>query len=150
MKRIPINTKPKAGPINTHDLKRLEAANVALRKELATATDIVDRARQRAEDAEADLVEAQNERDAHAARVAELEWQLADAAAPIPAPIVTAPEALPATAPAEGAAAAAIAAELIELMAANERKRPAPRQRKAAAKPTPAPNQTVPTLAYHV
>jgi len=164
MKRTPLNTKPDPGPINDHDRKRLEAANVALRDELVTATVVINRAKQRAEDAEAELAEAQDERDTHAARVAELEWQLAEAESerhrpiasmkndPIPTPIVTSPEAPPANAPAEGAAAAAIAAELIEVMAANVRKHAAPRQRKAAAKPTPtpAPNQTVPTLAYRV
>jgi len=166
MKRTPINTKPDPGPINDHDRKRLEAANVALRDELVTATVVINRPKQRAEDAEADLAEAEAERNAHAARVAELAWQLAGAqterdspvanmkndptSAPIPAPIVTAPEAPPAATPAEDAAAAAITAELIKVMAANRRTRPASRQRKAAAKPTSAPKQTVPTLAYRV
>jgi len=48
MKRTPIVTKPDAAPINTHDLKRLEAANVALRNELATATSAYVRAPARA------------------------------------------------------------------------------------------------------
>ena len=164
MKRTPIDTKPNAGPIIDHR-KQLEAANFALRDELVTATVVINRAKQRAEDAEADLAEAAAERDAHAARIAELEWKLAEAeterdssiatmknevtTAPIPAPTVTAPEAPPAVAPADGLAAAAIAAELIKVMAANERKHAAPRQRKAAAKSTPAPKQTLPTLAYH-
>jgi chromosome segregation ATPase len=78
MKRTPNATKPDAGQVSD-DRKQLEAANVALRIELVTAMVVINRAKKRAKDAEADLAEAEAERDAHAARVAELEWQLAEA-----------------------------------------------------------------------